>query len=232
MFVDCRTTHTIVRKGCKHLGKYKGRLFTLKSQAPFEPLITAIVLFQWSLTTSISFLAQHAVAHTAVLFWCEGEEPGNGKSERVTTHFFFPLCLYYISGLWRELLKGPTGKVSVVWWGVALSPSTWTLFSSEGLVWNRFSRVNNLLLVCEPSMCHIPWILLSRLSKMLILNWLVTCSHFVTNAEPALKWIYYTVSKETRRLTSWKLDNSSAFFFKRSQDLSVRKRIDFSLLLS
>lgn len=62
--------------------QYKGRLFSLKSQALLEHLITAIMLFQWGLTTSMEFLA-------AVLFWSEGEEPGNGKPEHVTTHFIF-----------------------------------------------------------------------------------------------------------------------------------------------
>lgn len=102
MFVDYWTAHAILCNGSKHPGKYKGRLFTLKSQAPCCFLITAIMLFQWSLTASIYFLTQQAVAHTAVLFWSEGEEPGKGKSESVTTHFLPPLCLYYILMLWRQ----------------------------------------------------------------------------------------------------------------------------------
>lgn len=101
-FVGSWTTRTIPHNGCKHPGNIERQAIFMRSQAPFHSLITASVLFQWSLTTSIELLRTQQCCFV----------PGNGKSERVTTHFFFPLFASIICGGSGESVKGAYRKRS------------------------------------------------------------------------------------------------------------------------
>lgn len=224
---DYRTTHTVLRNGCKHAGRNKGWLFTLKSQAPFQYLITAIMLFHWTFNNvhRVCSTASRCPHSTAVSLRGWG-----ARKREIWTCDNTPAPPFFASIIsWgsAESVEGPTGKVSVVWWGVALSPSTWTLFSREGLVWNRFSCMNNLLVAREPPRCRIPWILLSRMSVMAIFHRLVICLHFVTSAEPTRRWISYTGHSPTDFLKTRQITLVSFFLLKkrRSQVFGLREGI-------